>query len=44
LVVTLTIFGMNYNPNMEDTPVIWFLRQEDNMPLTQILILENISF
>jgi hypothetical protein len=29
LVVNLTTGGMNYNPEMESTPVIQFLRLED---------------
>jgi hypothetical protein len=28
--------GMN-NPEMEGTPVLWILRQKENMPLIQIL-------
>jgi hypothetical protein len=30
LVVNLTISGMNYNPEMEGTPVIQILRPEDS--------------
>lgn len=36
-VVNLTVCGMKYNPGMEGTPVIRILRQEDNLPLIQIL-------
>ena len=42
-VVNLTISGTNYNPEMEGTPVIQILRQEDNMPLIWILSLEDTS-
>jgi hypothetical protein len=35
---------MNYNAEMEGTPVIWILRQEDDMPLIQNLKLEDTGF
>jgi len=37
----MAIVGMNYNPEMEATPVIQILSQEDNMPLIQILRLKD---
>lgn len=33
LVVNLTLSGMSYNPDKEGILMIWFLRQEDNVPL-----------
>lgn len=33
LVVNLTLSGMSYNPDKEWILMIWFLRQEDNVPL-----------
>jgi hypothetical protein len=38
------ISGMNYNPEMEGTPMIQVLRQKGNMPLRQILRLEGTGF
>jgi hypothetical protein len=35
---------MNSNPEMVGPPVIWILRQEENMPLVQIIMLENTGF
>lgn len=36
LVVTLTIYEMDYNLEIKDTLAIWILRQEGSMPLIRI--------
>ena len=43
-VVNLTLSGMNYNPEMEGTPLIQILSRGENTPLIWILRREDTKF